>query len=79
MGNSEELTGAGGPGTQHVTGRGTPLSRAWIPADFLARTRAVWSKAYGRPVGEEEAVEILTNVRRLAEVLMKAKRGGNEE
>jgi len=50
---------------------------AWISDELLARTRKVWSKAYGRPVGVEEAVEILTNVKHLAQALIKAKRGGD--
>ncbi|HOI55893.1 MAG TPA: hypothetical protein PLP01_11635 [Phycisphaerae bacterium] len=35
---------------------------------------AVWSEAWGRPVGEDEAMEILVNVRRLGEVLLRARR-----
>jgi len=38
----------------------------------IAETRRVWSKAYGRVIGEDEAIEILMNVRRLAEVLLRA-------
>ena len=56
---------------------GRPLSIAWISDELLAKTRRVWSTAYGRPISTEEAVEILTNVKRLAEVLVKAKRGGD--
>jgi len=50
---------------------------AWISDDLLAKTQRVWSRAYGRPVSEEEAVEILINVKRTAEVLMRAKQGGD--
>ncbi len=42
----------------------------WLSDKRIAETRRVWSKAYGRVISEEEAVEILTNVRRLAEVLL---------
>ena len=38
----------------------------------IAEARRVWSKAYGRVISEEEAIEILMNVRRLAEVLLNA-------
>ena len=38
----------------------------------LAEARRVWSKTYGRVISDEEAIEILTNVRRLAEVLVRA-------
>ena len=56
---------------------GRPLSVAWISDELLAKTRRVWSKAYGRPVSTEEAVESLTNVKHMAEILLKAKRGGD--
>lgn len=51
-----------------------PLSMAWIPDEFLAKTKRVWSKAYGREVDDAEAVEILMNVKRTAEVLLRIKR-----
>ena len=54
-----------------------PLSMAWISNELLAQTQRVWSRAYGRPIGEEEAAEILTNVKHLAQALMKAKHGGD--
>lgn len=49
-----------------------PLSMAWISDDLLAETRDVWSEVYGRPVGEPEAIEILMNAKRFAEVLLRA-------
>ena len=49
-----------------------PLSVQWLSDERIAETRRVWSKAYGRVISEDEAVEILTNVRRLAEVLLRA-------
>lgn len=78
---SEELTGFPPDKSPHVSlPRGEaerPLSMAWISDELLAKTQRVWSKAYGRPVGVEEAVEILTNVKHLAQALMKAKQGGD--
>jgi len=53
------------------------LLQAWISDALLEKTRRVWSRAYGRPVGVDEAVEILDNVRRLAGVLLETKKGGN--
>lgn len=41
----------------------------WIPAELAADTVALFSRIEGRPVSMEEAVEILTNVKRLGEVL----------
>ena len=46
--------------------------------DRIAETRRVWSRAYGRVISVDEAVEILTNVRRLAEVLVRAEQKGNQ-
>jgi len=57
---------------RHAAGR-RPLSMAWVSDDLLAETIAVWSDAYGRRIDENEAVEILMNVKRLGEVLSKAR------
>ena len=51
-----------------------PLRPAWISAELLAKTKEVWSREYGRPVGEAEAIEILVNVKHMAEALQKAKK-----
>ena len=79
----EELTGFQPETSPHVTlpegQAGRPLSMAWISDELLAKTQRVWSRAYGRPVGVEEAVEILTNVKHLAQALIKAKQGGDAE
>jgi len=48
---------------------------AWITIEFLEETKRVWSTAYGREVSDSEAVEILSNVKRLAEVLMEVQKG----
>ena len=50
---------------------GDAVSRSWMTNELVAETRAVWSRAYGRDVSESEAMEILTNVKRLAETLIK--------
>ena len=65
--------GAGGAG-----GFPRSPSTAWISDELLIDTIEVWSGAYGRPVSEPEAVEILMNVKRLAEVLFEAKQEMNE-
>lgn len=51
-----------------------PLSARWITPELLHRTQQVWTRAYGRPIAPDEAVEILTNVRHLAELLRDAGR-----
>ena len=51
-----------------------PYSARWIPDDLLAETREIWSKAYGRVLSNEEAIEILMNVKRMAEILIEMQR-----
>ncbi len=55
-----------------------PLSTQWLSDERIAEARRVWSNAYGRVISVDEAIEILTNVRRLAEVLLHAKEGGSK-
>ena len=71
-----KLTGQTSPDVAHGVGEPPerPLSLAWVTDELLARTREVWSKAYGRVVSAEEAVEILRNVKSLAEVLLHARK-----
>ncbi|QDU28073.1 hypothetical protein ETAA8_31650 [Anatilimnocola aggregata] len=49
-----------------------PLSTQWLSDERISEARRVWSKAYGREISEDEAIEILMNVRRLAEILLHA-------
>lgn len=44
---------------------------AWITQAMVEDTRRVWSPRYGRQLPDAEAVEILMNVRRLAQVLLR--------
>jgi len=81
-GNSQEI-GSHRPGLSEpvelsVTDRfglpgDRPMTTAWVSDPLLAHTVDVWSRAYGRPVNTEEAMEILTNVKRLAELLIRTK------
>ena len=50
-----------------------PIATAWVSDRLLADTIDVWSRAYDRPVTAEEALEILTNVKRFGELLIQAK------
>ena len=54
--------------------RRRPMSLDWISDDLIRDTQKVWAKVTGKPVSTDDAIEMLTNVRRLAEVLMDAKR-----
>lgn len=47
----------------------------WADGRLVERTMLVWSKRYGRPVTEQEALEILANVGRLAKALAAWKGG----
>jgi hypothetical protein len=53
------------------SGKPRPASLAWITDELLTYTQDVWSKEYGRPVTEDEAIEMLVNVKRLGEVILK--------
>jgi hypothetical protein len=44
----------------------------WVSPELLERTRTLWSRRYGRILSAAEALEILRNVRRLAEVVSEA-------
>jgi hypothetical protein len=68
--------GHNGPEPDPVVVR--PLSTQWLSDEQIAEARRVWSKAYGRVISEDEAIEIVMNVRRLAEVLLRAE-GEKEE
>ena len=50
-----------------------PASQAWISDGLIAETRRVWLNEFGRIVTDAEAVEILSNFKRLAEVLLRIK------
>ena len=73
MPSSPQLAGfpppTGHTGPEPDSGGVRPLSMRWLSDERIAEARRVWSKAYGRVISQDEAVEILTNVRRLAEVL----------
>ena len=72
-----ELTGLSPPPEDH--GPDVPLSLAWISEDLIEETRRVWSKAYGRVVTRNEAVEMLVNVKHVALVFMNARKQGADK
>lgn len=51
-----------------------PAAQEWMSDELIADTRRVWSAAYGRVISTDEAVEILNNVRRLADAVVRAGR-----
>ena len=78
MKNQPESTGLPAPLEEHDQGPACqrPLSAQWITDELLEQTRNVWSKMYGRIISANEAVEILMNVKRLAEVFIEADQEG---
>lgn len=77
-----ESTGLSAPDEQAVPRferRQRPLSLAWISDELLAETIELWSESYGRPISEDEAVEILMNVKRMGELLLRLRREGGDE
>jgi len=66
------ISRAGNPG--ETAGHLVPPEQGWITGELIEDTRRVWSKRYGRPITSEEAVEILVNVKRVAEAFLKAMR-----
>ena len=78
MKNKPESTGLPAPDEELRQGPACqrPLSAEWITDELLEHTRKVWSKMYGRVISPDEAVEILMNVKKLAEVLMEAEQEG---
>jgi hypothetical protein len=76
VGTSSHLAGLRSPTGHHGPEPGSvavrPLSTQWVSHERIAEARRVCSQAYGRVISEDEAIEILTNVRRLAEVLIRA-------
>lgn len=45
------------------------VTPSWITPALLALTVRVWSKRYGRPIDDAEALDILIRVGRLMDVL----------
>ena len=78
MTNYSKLTGLSPPNGHPVNVPGgvpdRPLSLAWMTDELIAETQRVWSPQYGRDLTSNEAVEILRNVKRFAEVLMTTQR-----
>lgn len=70
-------------GSRHNDASGPAEERqpvpGWIDEELLARTRRVWAEDRGQILTDAEAVEILENLRRLAEVLLKARAGAGSE
>lgn len=71
MASSPQLAGFRAP-TGHHGPEPEPAADRPLSDERIAEARRVWSTAYGRVISEDEAIEILMNVRRLAEMLLRA-------
>lgn len=67
-----DLTGFPAENPAHWGSSRRPLSLAWISDELIAETRRVWSKHLRRVVTEDEAVEMLVNVRAAAVAILAA-------
>lgn len=59
-----------------LAGPPRPLSEAWITDELIAETRRVWSRHLGRSVSDDEAIEMLVNVRNAALAILRANQSG---
>ena len=76
-GNSTEYF-AGAENRGEFSGHPEIPGQGWINGELIEDTRRVWSKRYGRVIAVEEAVEILVNVKKVAEAFLKAMRRPTE-
>lgn len=42
----------------------------WVSPGLMTRTQEVWARRLGRPISSAEAIEMLVNVKRLAEIFI---------
>lgn len=49
-----------------------PVALAWITDELIAEHRRVWSSRYRRTISQEEAIEIIMNIKRFAESVLDA-------
>ena len=76
-GNSTEYF-AGAENRDEFSGHPEIPGQGWINGELIEDTRQVWSKRYGRVIAPEEAVEILVNVKKVAEAFLKTMRRPTE-
>jgi len=57
-----------------TSAHGPPLSQAWITDELIEKHQRVWSRRYQREITREEAIEIIVNIKRFAEAVLKIDR-----
>ena len=78
MKDNVSLPGLCGPPEQNGQALDRSSAQSWITDELVTETQRVWSTVYRRAIPEDEAREILVNVKRLAEAVWRAKREGSE-
>lgn len=69
------------PDVQSGSTSGPPAARplpGWITSELIADTQRVWTRHLRRVVTEEEAIEMLKNVRHAAMTILRAGNGAAE-
>jgi hypothetical protein len=74
-----DSTGCVRPVEEHVTRTEAPLSCGWITPALQAKTRELWSRKYGRELTDDDAVEILVNVKTFVDVMLRLQKECEEE
>ena len=70
-GSGGDMTGFSAPDEQGMCERDRrPLSLSWMTDELLEETRQLWSQRYEQDITTEEAIEILQNIKRFAEMLL---------
>jgi len=64
-----------GESPEETTAGGRPLVLAWITDELIEEHQRIWSRMYRRVITEEEAVEIIMNIRRFAETVLESVAG----
>lgn len=64
-----------GESPEETTAGGRPLALAWITDDLIKEHQRIWSRMYRRVITEEEAVEIIMNIRGFAEAVLESVAG----
>ena len=75
MANPANIAGLPGETEPSVSPDGRrPLSMDWITDDLLQATLAAWSPVYDQPLTTDDAIEILMNVKRFTEALLRTRK-----
>jgi len=69
MEKQAELTGFRCPQIEHDSAENRPMAMSWMTEELLNKTIQVWSRAYGRIISRDEAMDILRNIKTFYELV----------